>query len=111
MNVELTSPPDFIPELPGWRDRSPFVLEEGNLAVHHLRLLLAGPIDDRAVLQTGSRRRGEMLARGLVDAPAYVSSNDAVEPQLYRYPAINSRASRSKVEAVLGHTEASEDDA
>ncbi|MGA7703593.1 MAG: hypothetical protein WB998_01735 [Solirubrobacteraceae bacterium] len=25
VNVELASPPDFIPELPGWRERSPFV--------------------------------------------------------------------------------------
>jgi hypothetical protein len=24
-NVELASPPDFIPELPGWRERSPLV--------------------------------------------------------------------------------------
>jgi hypothetical protein len=29
LNVELASPPDFIPELPGWRERSPFVLREG----------------------------------------------------------------------------------
>jgi hypothetical protein len=29
LNVELASPPDFIPELPGWRERSPFVTREG----------------------------------------------------------------------------------
>jgi hypothetical protein len=23
VNIELASPPDFIPELPGWRERSP----------------------------------------------------------------------------------------
>jgi hypothetical protein len=26
INVELASPPDFIPELPGWRERSPLGL-------------------------------------------------------------------------------------
>ena len=26
VNVELASPAQFIPELPGWRDRSPFVI-------------------------------------------------------------------------------------
>jgi hypothetical protein len=29
INVELASPPDFIPELPGWRERSPLVFQEG----------------------------------------------------------------------------------
>ncbi len=38
VNVELASPPDFIPELPGWRDRSPFVLREGRIDVHHFDL-------------------------------------------------------------------------
>lgn len=32
VNIELASPPDFIPELPGWRRRSPLVLQEGNVA-------------------------------------------------------------------------------
>jgi hypothetical protein len=35
INVELASPPDFIPELPGWRERSPLVFRDGNVDVHH----------------------------------------------------------------------------
>src|SRR5947209_11049266 len=35
VNVELASPPDFIPELPGWRERSPHVFSVGRLDVHH----------------------------------------------------------------------------
>jgi hypothetical protein len=35
VNIEFASPPDFIPELPGWRERSPFVFREGNVEVHH----------------------------------------------------------------------------
>ena len=35
VNVELASPPDFIPELPGWRERSPFVFQEGSVVVRH----------------------------------------------------------------------------
>ena len=74
VNVELTSPPDFIPELPGWRDRSPFVLEEGNLAVHHFDFYSqALSTIERSFRQDLDDVR-EMLARGLVDAPAYVSS-------------------------------------
>ena len=35
INIELASPPDFIPELPGWRERSPLVFDEGNVEVRH----------------------------------------------------------------------------
>lgn len=35
INIELASPLDFIPELPGWRERSPLVFREGNVDVHH----------------------------------------------------------------------------
>jgi hypothetical protein len=35
VNVELASPPDFIPELPGWRERSPLVFRDGKVNVHH----------------------------------------------------------------------------
>ncbi len=29
VNVELASPAHFIPALPGWRERSPFIVREG----------------------------------------------------------------------------------
>jgi hypothetical protein len=35
VNIELASPPDFIPELLGWRERSPHVFREGRVDVHH----------------------------------------------------------------------------
>jgi hypothetical protein len=35
INIELASRPDFIPEVSGWRDRSPFLFRSGNIQVHH----------------------------------------------------------------------------
>lgn len=35
LNVELASPGDFIPPLPGWEERSPFIRQEGSLFFHH----------------------------------------------------------------------------
>src|SRR6185369_4675973 len=32
LNIELASPADFIPELPGWEDRSKFIQQEGKLS-------------------------------------------------------------------------------
>ena len=38
VNVELASPDAFIPEVPGWEARSPFVAQEGRISFHHYDL-------------------------------------------------------------------------
>lgn len=35
INVELAAPDDFIPALPGWRDRSPFIIRHGPVDFFH----------------------------------------------------------------------------
>jgi hypothetical protein len=34
INVEIVSPAHFIPELPGWRERSLFIAREGHLSAY-----------------------------------------------------------------------------
>ncbi|HEV2755647.1 MAG TPA: DUF6036 family nucleotidyltransferase [Actinomycetota bacterium] len=89
VNVELASPPDFIPELPGWRDRSPYVGRFGSLDVHHfdpysqaLAKIERGFDHDLADVR-------EMIARGLVEPRRALALFDEIEPALYRYPAID----------------------
>jgi len=101
INVELASPADFIPELPGWRDRSPFVDRVGRLTVRHYdpyaqalaKLERGHPLDAIDVR--------ELLGRGLVDRGRALELFGVIEPELYRYPAIDPRAFRRKVEAAL----------
>jgi hypothetical protein len=98
LNVELASPGDFIPELPAWRDRSPFIMREGTLSFHHydfysqalskLERRHARDLDD--VIQ--------MHARGLIDPARLREFFVGIEPQLYRYPAIDPRAFRAAVD-------------
>ena len=38
VNVELASPARVIPELPGWRERSPFIVRDGLVSFHHYDL-------------------------------------------------------------------------
>lgn len=38
INIELASPDPFIPELPGWQERSLFVAREGRLSFYHYDL-------------------------------------------------------------------------
>lgn len=35
INIELTSPSDFISPLPGWQERSRFITREGKISFYH----------------------------------------------------------------------------
>ena len=101
LNVELASPPDFIPELPGWPDRSPFIARDGRLSFHHfdfysqaLAKIERGHARDRADV-------AEMLARGLVDPARLRAFFEAIVPRLDRYPAIDPPSFRRAVDEAL----------
>lgn len=102
INIELASPPDFIPELPGWRDRSPLLFSEGNVAVHHfdpysqaLSKIERGFTHDMADVAA-------MIDGGLVDPEQLRGFYEQIEPELFRYPAIDPPAFRQKLDAALG---------
>ena len=91
MNLDLqwASPGDFIPELPGWRERSPFAGREGNLSFHHYDLAAQALAKiERGHAQDLDDVR-EMLARSLVGQEVLRLRFAEIEPQLYRYPAID----------------------
>lgn len=97
VNVELASPSHFIPELPGWRDRSPFVVREGTIDFHHYdfyaqALSKIERAHDRDVVDVR-----EMAARSLIEPARLTGYFDAIEPQLYRYPAIDAASFRRAV--------------
>lgn len=100
LNLELASPDQFIPELPGWRERSPWIAREGKLDFHHydvyaqaLAKLERGHSQDRADV-------AQMISRGLVETSELQRRFDEIEPLLYRFPAIDPRSFRRAVEVV-----------
>ncbi len=103
MNVELASPDDFIPALPGWQDRSRFITRERTLSFHHYdfyaqalaKIERAHDIDRDDVRQ--------MLSSGLVEPAKLRELFEAIEPELYRYPAIGPQRFRRAVESTLSH--------
>lgn len=101
INIELTSPPDFIPDLPGWRERSPLVISDGNLQVRHFDLYSQA----LSKIERGFRQDLEdvqsMLTHHLVDPALLLELYDAIDPQLYRYPAIDPVAFRRKLDEAL----------
>lgn len=98
LNVELASPDHFIPVKPGWEDRSPFVGREGRLSFHHFDLYAQALAKiERGHAQDGGDVR-EMLDRGLIERPGLLAYFEAIEPELYRYPALDPRTFRQAVE-------------
>lgn len=103
VNVELASPAQFIPELPGWQERSPFIAREGRVSFYHydpysqaLSKIERGHSKDMADVES-------MLRGGLVEPDELMRLFEAIEPQLYRYPAIDPTSFRRAVEDVVEH--------
>jgi hypothetical protein len=98
VNVELASPANFIPLPPGWRERSLFIAQEGRLTFRHFDLYSQA----LAKLERGHAQDLEdvraMLAQGLVEPQQLRSTFAQIEPELYRFPAVDPAAFRSSVE-------------
>lgn len=97
VNIELASPPDFIPELPGWRERSPLVFRDGNVDVHHFDLYSQALSKIERGFEQDLADVREMLDRGLVEAVRLAELYELIEPELYRYPAIDPPSFRGRV--------------
>lgn len=105
INVELAAPPDFIPELPEWRQRSrEFAHEAGVRFLHFDFYSQALAKIERGHVQDLSDAR-EMVRRGLVEPARLLELFEAIEPALYRYPAIDPGAFRRSVETFLAEVQ------
>ncbi len=97
VNIELAAPDQFIPELPGWRERSPFIARHGLLEFHHYDLYSQA----LAKLQRGHERDladvEAMLKHGLIAAARLLELFQTIEPGLIRYPGISAAVFREAV--------------
>lgn len=98
INIEMASPGDFIPEVPGWRDRSPFIAKEGRISFHNYDFYS----QCLSKIERGHARDAEdvreMLERGLVEPDRLMGYFETIEPLLFRYPAIDPPSFRKAVE-------------
>jgi hypothetical protein len=102
LNIELASPPDFIPEIPDWGSRSVFIAREGKAQWHHfdfysqaLSKIERGHSRDLLDLQ-------EMLRRGLVEPGKLREYFGQIRSLLYRYPAIDPPSFERRLDSALG---------
>ena len=103
LNIELACPADFIPEVPGWRDRSPAIERSGKVDFYHYDLyaqalakIERGHLQDEADVQA-------MIGCGAVDRVRLMQHFEQIEPLLYRYPAIDPATFRRAVVEVCRH--------
>lgn len=66
-NIEFASPADFLPELPGWRERSRFRVRAGNADVFDYDRYSQALSKIERGFETDHSDLGSMLASGLVD--------------------------------------------
>ena len=97
VNVELASPDQLIPALPGWRERSLFIAIHGLIEFLHY-----DPYGQAlAKLQRGHERDLRdiqcFLRDGLIQKDRLRELFHLIEPQLIRHPAIDRAAFRAAV--------------
>ena len=99
INVELASPADFIPTLPGWEERSRFIAREEALSFYHYDFYA----QCLAKIERSHRKDlvdvRMMLANGLVERQRLMALFEAIEPELYRFPAVDAESFRRAVES------------
>jgi hypothetical protein len=101
LNIELASPDDFLPPLPGWKERSIFIARHGDLDFYHydpyaqaLSKIERGHTRDLADVQA-------LLARRLILPERLLELFRLIEPELIRYPAVDPSFLRAAVLALI----------
>ena len=101
LNIELASPDDFLPPLPGWKQRSIFIARRGDLDFYHYDLYAQA----LSKIERGHARDlvdvEALLDRRLVLPERLLELFQAIEPELIRYPAVDPSFLRAAVLALI----------
>ncbi|MGF1520539.1 MAG: DUF6036 family nucleotidyltransferase [Nodosilinea sp.] len=97
INIELASPQDFLPPLPGWRDRSIFIGKRGKILFYHydftaqaLSKLSRGYDRDLSDVRA-------MYTQGLFLLEDLRDGLRAIESELIRFPSLSPETLKSRV--------------
>ena len=98
VNVELASPLDFLPPLPEWRDRSRFRFREGNLEVFDFDPYSQAMSKLERGFDLDLEDVRSMVGTGLIEPKRMLELFEAIESELFRFPAIDPASLRTSVE-------------
>lgn len=101
INVEIASPAHFIPELPGWRERSLPAGREGRVTYRHYDPYAQA----LAKIERGHAKDvvdvNQLMERGLVEPERLLALFAEIEPSLHRYPAVDPPSFRKRLGELL----------
>ncbi len=98
LNIELAAPSDFIPVPDGWEERSPLIRREGKLWYHHFDPVAQALAKVERGHDQDRRDVADLIASGLVDPADARAQFARIEPELYRFPAIDPASFRAAVD-------------
>ena len=101
MNVELAAPDDFIPALPDWEARSPFIARHGPVDFLHYDFHSQALAKIERGHALDLRDLAAMRRLGLIEPDALMRLFTAIEPSLVRYPAIDADCFRRKTQRAI----------
>jgi len=101
INIELASPDDFIPPLPGWQERSQFIRQEGKLSFHHYDFYAQALSKIERGHDQDHQDFIQMIDTGLVNPDRLVDLFYSIENELYRYPDLDRKSFRQAVELAV----------
>ena len=89
MNIEFASPDLFIPELPDWRRRSPFIVTHGKVDFYHYDFYSQALAKLERGHQKDLKDVSAMLKENLVKPDQLIHFFQKIKPALIRYPALD----------------------
>ena len=105
INIELASPQDFLPPLPGWQDRCIFIRKKGQILFYHydftaqaLSKLSRGYDRDLNDVQA-------MYEQKLFSLEKLYECYEAIEPELIQFPSLDPDVLRARVDAFIEQVE------
>jgi hypothetical protein len=101
LNIELASPDDFIPALPGWQERSTFIQQEGKLSFYHYDFYAQALAKIQRGFDIDLQDVDKSISSGLVEPTQLLEFFVAIEDQNYRYPNLDAKSFRRAVEQVV----------
>jgi hypothetical protein len=101
VNIELASPDDFIPALPGWEERSIFIAQVGKVTFLHYDFYAQALAKIERGHDFDLSDVHHLLKARLIDPKKLMQLFSQIEDQLFRYPAVNPEVFRRAVKLVV----------
>lgn len=87
--------------MPGWKERSAFIARQGRLSFYHYDFYAQALSKIRRGHALDRQDVGEMISRGLITRDELRRRFEQIEPQLYRFPAIDPERFRKDLEEAV----------